>query len=76
MKTLLNKVALVTGASRGLGRGIAVQLGEAGATVYVTGRSPDTRETFTKQLRLDTVDTTAQQVRCYSHICKHAFERN
>lgn len=32
-------VALVTGASRGIGRGIAVGLGEAGATVYVTGRS-------------------------------------
>ena len=32
-------VALVTGASRGAGRGIALELGEAGATVYVTGRS-------------------------------------
>lgn len=36
---LNNKVALVTGASRGVGRGIACMLGEAGATVYVTGRS-------------------------------------
>lgn len=34
-------VALVTGASRGIGRGIAVGLGEAGATVYVTGRSTE-----------------------------------
>lgn len=33
------RVALVTGASRGVGRGIALGLGEAGATVYVTGRS-------------------------------------
>ena len=32
-------VAVVTGASRGIGRGIALSLGEAGATVYVTGRS-------------------------------------
>ena len=34
-----NVVALVTGASRGAGRGIALELGAAGATVYLTGRS-------------------------------------
>ena len=33
------RVAVVTGASRGIGRGIAVELGALGATVYVTGRS-------------------------------------
>ncbi|MEM7437867.1 MAG: SDR family NAD(P)-dependent oxidoreductase, partial [Myxococcota bacterium] len=32
-------VAVVTGASRGVGKGVAVELGAAGATVYVTGRS-------------------------------------
>src|ERR1700760_3813273 len=36
---LKNRVALVAGATRGLGRGIALALGEAGATVYCTGRS-------------------------------------
>jgi len=36
---LHGKVALVASASRGAGRGIAVALGEAGATVYCTGRS-------------------------------------
>ena len=39
MPTLSDLVALVTGASRGAGRGIALELGAAGATVYVTGRS-------------------------------------
>jgi NAD(P)-dependent dehydrogenase (short-subunit alcohol dehydrogenase family) len=36
MKSLQGKIALVTGASRGVGKGFALGLGEAGATVYVT----------------------------------------
>jgi NAD(P)-dependent dehydrogenase (short-subunit alcohol dehydrogenase family) len=39
MQSLKDIVAVVTGGSRGIGRGIAMVLGEAGATVYVTGRS-------------------------------------
>ncbi|XP_035680114.1 dehydrogenase/reductase SDR family member 1-like [Branchiostoma floridae] len=46
-QSLSGRVAIVTGASRGIGKGIALQLGEAGATVYITGRTmqPDGRGT-------------------------------
>lgn len=40
-RPLAGKVAVVTGATRGIGKGIAEGLGEAGATVYVTGRSSE-----------------------------------
>ena len=39
MGELTGKIAVITGSSRGIGRGIAVGLGEKGATVYITGRS-------------------------------------
>jgi len=57
---LKGKVALVTGATRGGGRGIAVGLGEAGATVYVTGRS--TRERRSEIDRPETIEETAELV--------------
>lgn len=41
MATLDGKIAIVTGASRGIGKGCALELGAAGATVYVTGRTLD-----------------------------------
>jgi NAD(P)-dependent dehydrogenase (short-subunit alcohol dehydrogenase family) len=53
-------VALVGGATRGGGRGIAVALGEAGATVYVTGRS--TRERRSEIDRPETIEETAELV--------------
>lgn len=63
MKPLEGKVALVAGATRGAGRGIAVALGEAGATVYCTGRSiagsPGMKN------RPETIDETAALVTAF-----------
>jgi NAD(P)-dependent dehydrogenase (short-subunit alcohol dehydrogenase family) len=59
-KTLAGKVALVAGATRGAGRGIAVALGEAGATVYCTGRS--TRGQRSEMGRPETLEETAALV--------------
>jgi len=58
--TLAGRVALVAGATRGAGRGIAVQLGAAGATVYVTGRS--TRSEPSEMKRPETIEETAELV--------------
>jgi NAD(P)-dependent dehydrogenase (short-subunit alcohol dehydrogenase family) len=57
---LEGKVALVAGATRGAGRGIAVELGAAGATVYVTGRT--TREQQSELGRPETIEETAELV--------------
>lgn len=48
--SLAGKVCLVTGASAGIGRGIAVQLGESGATVYITGRNRANLEECGKEI--------------------------
>jgi len=57
---LQGKVALVAGGTRGAGRGIAVELGAAGATVYVTGRS--TRARQSEYARPETIEETAELV--------------
>jgi len=54
---LHGQVALVTGATRGAGRGMAAELGAAGATVYVTGRS--TRASLSPLNRPETIEDTA-----------------
>jgi NAD(P)-dependent dehydrogenase (short-subunit alcohol dehydrogenase family) len=57
---LAGTVALVAGATRGAGRGTAVALGEAGATVYCTGRT--TRERRSEYDRPETIEETGEQV--------------
>jgi NAD(P)-dependent dehydrogenase (short-subunit alcohol dehydrogenase family) len=54
MADLKGRIAVVTGASRGIGKGIAIALGERGCTVYVTGRTVGDGER--------TIDTTAREV--------------
>lgn len=60
MSTLKGKIAVVAGGTRGAGRGIAIKLGEAGATVYVTGRT--TREEMSPMRRKETIEDTAEFV--------------
>lgn len=55
-----DRVALVTGASRGVGRGVALALGDSGATVYVTGRS--VRGGVVTESLPGSIDETAEQV--------------
>jgi NAD(P)-dependent dehydrogenase (short-subunit alcohol dehydrogenase family) len=57
---LAGKVMLVAGATRGAGRGIAVQLGAAGATVYVTGRT--SRSKRSEMNRPESIEETAALV--------------
>ena len=61
MKPLKNKIALVAGATRGAGRGIACMLGEAGAVVYCTGRSVKGSPASGKG-RPETIEETAEMV--------------
>ena len=63
MAPLTGKVAVVAGATRGAGRGIACMLGEEGATVYCTGRS--VRGQPSDKQRSETIEETAEMVTAY-----------
>jgi NAD(P)-dependent dehydrogenase (short-subunit alcohol dehydrogenase family) len=67
MQKLKGKVALVAGATRGAGRGIACMLGEAGATVYCTGRSVRGNLASGSD-RPETIEETAEMVTSYGGV--------
>ena len=71
-QALAGKVAVVTGASRGIGKGIAVELGAAGATVYLTGRTVDAGPIAGTVggtvAEIEALGGTAVGVRCDHHV--------
>jgi NAD(P)-dependent dehydrogenase (short-subunit alcohol dehydrogenase family) len=76
---LASRVCLVAGASRGVGRGVARALGEAGATVIVTARSTETGQRTDG--RAEVIEDTAREVdaaggRGHHYICDHTKERD
>lgn len=78
-RPLANKVCVVAGASRGLGRGIALGLAEAGATVICSGRS--SRFGSRTDGRRETVEDTAEAVeelggRGHPYVCDHTDSRS
>lgn len=72
LPSLTGKVCIVTGASRGIGKGIALILAKAGATVYITGRTLDTTEGKPGSLR-QTAEEIAQESsgQCIPVKCDH-----
>lgn len=75
---LSQKICLVAGASRGVGRGLARALGEAGATVIVTARSSETGPRT--EMRAEAIEDTARAVdaaggRGHHYLCDHRSER-
>ncbi len=74
MGSLSGRIALVTGASRGIGKGIALSLGEAGATVYITGRTVEEGQNV--RSLPGTIQQTAAEIekrggRCVAVRCDH-----
>ena len=77
MKDLENKVALVTGASRGIGKGIATALAKSGATVYITGRTEQNEHKTTKlsgSIYQTRDEITSLGGKCIAIRCDHTID--
>lgn len=77
MKDLENKVALVTGASRGIGKGIAIALTKSGATVYITGRTEQNEHKTTKlsgSIYQTRDEITSLEGKCIAIRCDHTID--
>lgn len=73
--SLVGKVALVTGATRGIGKGIALQLSQNGATVYITGRTLKPKPNSTGSLEDTQKEIEKRGGKCIPVACDHENDK-
>ncbi|ELT87310.1 hypothetical protein CAPTEDRAFT_96332 [Capitella teleta] len=76
LRPLEGRVCLVTGASRGLGKGIALQLGQAGATVYITGRTLNSKPGTPGSLLETAKEVEGRGGKCHAVQCDHSKDED